>query len=70
MEQKFIRLNIQEGQYQYINPVFITSVLKVKDKCAVCTMDGRVVHPEESVEDVMKKIREVGRFTWEVTGPR
>ena len=70
MEQKFIRLNIQEGQYQYINPVFITSVLKVKDKCAVYTMDGRVAHPEESVEDVMKKIREAGRFTGEVTGPR
>jgi uncharacterized protein YlzI (FlbEa/FlbD family) len=63
MEQKFIKLKIQDDQSHYVNPVLITSILEIKDSCAVYTIDGRSIYPQESVEDVMKKIKESSKFT-------
>jgi uncharacterized protein YlzI (FlbEa/FlbD family) len=66
MEQKFIKLKIQDNQYHYVNPMLITSILQIKDDCAVYTMDGRAIYPKESVDDVMKKIKEKTQFTFEL----
>jgi uncharacterized protein YlzI (FlbEa/FlbD family) len=62
MQNKFIKLKLQNEQVHYVNPVFITSVLEIVDKCAVYTMDGRSIYPEESVDEVMKKIKEANHF--------
>jgi uncharacterized protein YlzI (FlbEa/FlbD family) len=66
MEQKFIKLKIEDNQYHYVNPIFITSVLEIKDNCVVYTMDGKLIHPKESVDDVMKKIKDSSKMTFHV----
>jgi uncharacterized protein YlzI (FlbEa/FlbD family) len=66
MQNKFIKFKIQNGEpiYCYINPIFITSVeqLGVQDKCAVNTMDGKTFYAKETVDEVMKKIKEANEF--------
>jgi hypothetical protein len=62
MGTKFIKLKIQDDQYHYVNPMLITSVLKIQNNCAVYTMDGRSIYPQESVDDVLKKIKDSGKF--------
>jgi uncharacterized protein YlzI (FlbEa/FlbD family) len=62
MQSKFIKLKLQNEQVHYVNPLLITSVLEIVDKCAVYTMDGKSIYPEESVDEVMKKIKEASEF--------
>lgn len=64
MRNKFIQLKLQNEQIQYVNPLFITSVLKIEDRCAVYTMDGRSIYPEETVDSVIKKIKESEQWQW------
>jgi hypothetical protein len=64
MEQKFIKLKIQERQYHYVNPLLITSVLQIEQKCVVYTMDARSIYPEETVDAVIKKIKDSSKITF------
>jgi uncharacterized protein YlzI (FlbEa/FlbD family) len=63
MQNNFIKLHVQNEQPHYVNPLLITSVLKIQDKCAVYTMDGKTIYPQETVDEVMKKIKEANDFT-------
>jgi uncharacterized protein YlzI (FlbEa/FlbD family) len=63
MQNKFIKLYVQKEQPHYVNPLLITSVLKIQDKCAVYTMDGKTIYPQETIDEVMKKIKEANEFT-------
>ena len=62
MQNNFIKLKVKNEQSHYVNPILITSVLKIKDKCAVYTMDGKTIYSQESVDEVMKKIKEANQF--------
>ena len=63
MKQKFIKLKIEENRYHYVNPLFITSVLEIGDKSMVCAMGGETIYTQETVDEVMKKIKEANEFT-------
>jgi hypothetical protein len=63
MKQKFIKLKIEENRYHYVNPLFITSVLEMGERCAIYTMDSKTIYPLETVDEVMKKIKEANEFT-------
>ncbi len=63
MQTKFIKLKFKDI-VQYINPVFVTSIIQIGEQCAVHTMDGRRLDSDETVEEVMKKIKESTAFTF------
>jgi hypothetical protein len=63
MQTKFIKLKFKDI-VQYINPVFITSIIQIGEQCAVHTMDGRRLDSDETVEGVMKKVKEVTSLTF------
>jgi hypothetical protein len=63
METKFIKIK-QGDTVRYINPVFITSVFANDgNRCAVYTMDGRMIVSDEAADEVMKKIKQASTFT-------
>ena len=62
MQTKFIKLKFKDI-VQYINPMFITSIVQIGEQCAVHTMDGRRLDSDETVEEVMKKVKEANTFT-------
>jgi len=67
MISKFIKLKVQiPGDEELINPTFITRIRKAGTKTIVYTMDGSSVYTEETVEDVIKKIKDTEKFivTW------
>jgi uncharacterized protein YlzI (FlbEa/FlbD family) len=63
MQTKFIKLKFKDI-VQYINPVFITSIVRIGEQCAIHTMDGRRLDSDETVEEVMKKIKEATSLTF------
>jgi hypothetical protein len=63
MQTKFIKLKFKDI-VQYINPVFITSIIQIGEQCAVHTMDGRRLDSDETVEEVMKKVKEATSLTF------
>jgi uncharacterized protein YlzI (FlbEa/FlbD family) len=63
MISKFIKLKVQiPGDEELINPTFITRIRKAGTKTIVYTMDGSSVYTEETVEDVIKKIKDTEKF--------
>jgi hypothetical protein len=64
MDPKLIKLTTKTEEY-YINPMLITSIKKEIDNNMVhiYTFDGRVISPIESLEEVMKKIKDSSKIT-------
>jgi uncharacterized protein YlzI (FlbEa/FlbD family) len=64
MTSKFIKLKVEiPGDEELINPTFITRIRKAGTKTIVYTMDGSSVYAVDSVEEVLKKIKESEMFT-------
>ena len=63
MQTKFIKLKFKDI-VQYINPVFITSIVRIGEQCAIHTMDGRRLDSDETVEEVIKKVKEATSLTF------
>ena len=63
MQTKFIKLKFKDI-VQYINPIFITSVVQVGEQRVVHTVDGRRLDSDETVEEIMKKIKEATSLTF------
>ena len=69
MMTKFIKLTTESGDEYHINPLFITEIKKTKslsesqpDMATVVMINGDRVRPLESVEEIMKKIKDTEKF--------
>lgn len=69
---KFIKLTVAPQDEIYINPIFITNIRKIKslnesqpDTAVIHTMDGYKIYPKETVEEIMKKIKQTELIQWD-----
>jgi hypothetical protein len=67
MEQKFIKLTTTHSEY-YINPNMISCIQKPieSDKIIVKLFDQTSFSPNESFNEIMKKIKEANQFKFEL----
>lgn len=64
MTTKFIKLKVKiPGDQELVNPTFITRIRKAGIQTVVYTMDGNSIYTEETVEEVLKKIKNSEMFT-------
>jgi uncharacterized protein YlzI (FlbEa/FlbD family) len=60
---KFIKLSVDiPGDEELVNPIFITRIRKAGVKTIVYTMDGSSIYTNDTVQDVMKKIKDTEKF--------
>ena len=66
MQNKFIKVTTGSGDEHYINPIFIIEIKKIKslnesqpDTAVITTLCGDKIHPVESVEQIIKLIKEL-----------
>ena len=69
---KFIKLTTEYGNEHYINPLFITHIKRIKslsesqpDTTIIITINGDRVQTTESVDQIMKKIKQTEQIQWE-----
>jgi len=70
---KFIKLTLEGGDEHYINPIFIAEIKKTKslsesqpDTTTVVMVNGNKIRPIESVEEIIKKIKQTEQIQWEI----
>ena len=60
---KFIKLSVDiPGDEELVNPIFITRIRKAGVKTIVYTMDGSSIYTNDTVQDVMKIIKDTEKF--------
>jgi len=66
---KFIKLTTESGDEHHVNPIFIIDIKKTKslsesqpDTATVIMINGDRVRPIESVEEIIKKIKDTEKF--------
>jgi uncharacterized protein YlzI (FlbEa/FlbD family) len=71
MQSKFIKLTTECGDDHHINPIFIVEVKKTKslsesqpDTATIVMVNGDRIRPKETVEQIMKKIKEATSLTF------
>lgn len=65
MTSKFIKLK-RNDDVELVNPIFITRIRKVGVQTVVYTMDGNGVYTDDTVEEVMKKIKDTEKFILDI----
>jgi uncharacterized protein YlzI (FlbEa/FlbD family) len=70
MQNKFIKVTTESGDEHHINPIFIVEIKKIKslsesqpDTATVVMVNGDRIRPKETVEQIMKKIKDTENFT-------
>lgn len=70
MQNKFIKVTTEYGDDHHINPIFIVEIKKTKslsesqpDTATIITINGDRIRPKETVEQIMKKIKDTETFT-------
>jgi len=70
MQNKFIKVTTESGDDHYINPIFIVEIKKTKslseshpDTATIVMVNGDRIQPKETVEQIMKKIKDTETFT-------
>jgi len=70
MQNKFIKVTTESGDDHHINPIFIVEIKKIKslsesqpDTATIVTINGNKIQPKETVEQIMKKIKDTENFT-------
>ena len=58
---KFIKLKRNEEE-ELVNPIFITRIRKVGHSTAVYTADGGSIHTDDTIDEVVKKIKDIEKF--------
>lgn len=61
MNTKFIKLK-RGDDVELVNPIFIIRIRKVGSQTAVYTMDGNSVYTDETIDEVLKKIKDSEKF--------
>jgi len=66
---KFIKLTTESGDEHHVNPIFIIDIKKTKslsesqpDTATVVMINGDRIRPIESVEEIIKKIKDTEKF--------
>ena len=66
---KFIKLTTESGDEHHVNPIFIIDIKKTKslsesqpDTATVIMINGDRIRPIESVEEIIKKIKDTEKF--------
>ena len=66
---KFIKLTTESGDEHHVNPIFIIDIKKTKslsesqpDTATVIMINGDRIRPLESVEEIIKKIKDTEKF--------
>jgi len=66
---KFIKLTTEQGDEHHVNPIFIIDIKKTKslsesqpDTATVIMINGDRIRPLESVEEIIKKIKDTEKF--------
>lgn len=63
MTTRFIKLTQGPDSEYHVNPTFIISIRKIAgNKAVVYTMDGNSIYPNETVEEIMDKIKKAEAF--------
>jgi len=65
MTTKFIKLK-RGDDVELVNPTFITRITKLGPQTIVYTMDGNSVYTNDTVEEVMKKIKDTEKFILDI----
>lgn len=65
MNTKFIKLK-RGDDVELVNPIFITRIRKVGQHTAVYTMDGNGVYTDDTLDEVMKKIKDTEKFILDI----
>jgi len=65
MTTKFIKLK-RNDDVELVNPIFITRIRNVGSNTVVYTMDGNGVYTDDTVEEVMKKIKDTEKFILDI----
>lgn len=65
MTTKFIKLK-RGDDVELVNPTFITRIRNVGQQTVVYTMDGNGIYTDDTVEEVMKKIKDTEKFILDV----
>ena len=71
MQNKFIKVTTECGDDHHINPIFIAEIKKTKslsesqpDTATIVMVNGDRIRPKETVEQIMKKIKEATSLTF------
>ena len=71
MQNKFIKVTTECGDDHHINPIFIAEIKKTKsvneshpDTATIVMVNGDRIRPKETVEQIMKKIKEANTLTF------
>ena len=65
MTTKFIKLK-RNDDIELVNPTFIIRIRKVGVQTVVYTMDGNGIYTDDTVEEVMKKIKDTEKFILDI----